>query len=158
MKSVIRAQVISRISYGAVVWSQRIGYALKVRLKSTYYRMLRVIIRDFQFKHNRGTLLLMTGHEDILKILFKRTSIALFKMVNTILPTELATTIISKSYYNERTPCRLSFFDTSRTKFGKACISNIAGKISKEWNFDWLYLSPFSFKKHLNEKCTVPYN
>lgn len=156
MKSVIRAQVISRISYGAAVWSHRLSYIMKTRLKSAYYKILRVVLRDFDFKHNCAALLLMTGQEDIISILFKRTSVALFRMVSTILPTELSTTILSKSYYNERTPGHLSFFDTSRTKFGRACISNVAGKIAHEWKFDWLHLSQCQFKQHLSKQCTVP--
>jgi len=78
MKSIIQAQVVSRLSYGAVVWSQRLSCALKVSLKSTYYRILRVITRDFDIKYNRGTSLLMTGQEDINAVLFKRTSVEFF--------------------------------------------------------------------------------
>lgn len=152
MQSIIRSQVISRISYRAAIWSHRLNYQLRARIRSAYFKILRIMTRDFEFKLNRGALLLKTNQEDIDTIFFKRTSVALFRMINSIQPSELSTTILSKSYYNVRTPNRLSFFDASRTKFGKASLSNVARSIVKDWNFDWLSLSPFQFKKALAEQ------
>jgi len=149
MLSVLCSQVVSRISYGAAVWSHRLSFLLKTRIRSAYFKILRIMERDFEFKLNQRALLLKTSQEDIDMIFFKRTSVALFRIINSIQPSEVASTLLSKSYYNERTPNRLSFFDTSRTKFGKACLSNKAGSIIKDWNFDWLALSPFQFKKQL---------
>jgi len=147
MKEVIRAQAVSKISYACSVWYHRLTYHLRTRLRSAFYKVLRNVLKDFEFKLNRSALLRMTGQESPDVTLTKRSSLFLFKIITTISPTELATTILSKCYYNERNPGRLSFSDTSR--FGKACISNNARIIVDNWNFDWLFLTPDNFKKML---------
>lgn len=154
MKEVIRAQVVSKISYASPVWSHRISYVLRARLRSSFFKILRNVVRDYDFKLNRNRLLKTAGQESIDVILFKRTSQFLFKLTTIITPTELATTTLSKCYYNERSPGCLSFFDTSRSRFGKACISNAAKTIVERWNFDWLSLTPFEFKSKLALQLT----
>jgi len=67
-------------------------------------------------------------------------------------PTDLATTVLSKCYFNERTPGWLSFFDTSGTRIGRACISNTYKNIVKEWEFDWLALDVLDFKRALAQQ------
>jgi len=62
---------------------------------------------------------------------------------------ELANTILSKWYYNERNLGPPSFFDTSTSRFRKACISNAAKSLVENWNFDWLFLTPDNFRKML---------
>jgi len=51
--------------------------------------------------------------------------------------------LLCKSYFNERTPRRLYFFDTLGSKIDKLCISNKAKFESEQLQFDWLELSPF---------------
>jgi len=152
MKEVIRAQVVSKLTYAAPVWSHRLTYHQRTRLKSAYFKILRNVLRDFEFRLNRNELLRLTGQESLDVIFAKRTSMFLFKIITSISPTNLATTILSKCYYNERTPCRLTFFDTSRSRFGRACISNATKLVVESWDFDWLNLTPFSFKNQLASK------
>jgi len=154
MKEVIWAQVVSKISYASPVWSHRISHVLRARLRPAFFKILQNVVRDFDFKLKRNGLLKTTGQEIIDVTLFKRTSQFLFKLTTTITPTELATTTLSKSYYNERSPDCLSFFDTSRSRFGKACISNAAKTIVERWDFDWLSLTPFEFKSKLALQLT----
>jgi len=98
MQKVFKAQVISKMTYGAAVWSHRINYSLRAQLRSAYYKILRVLLRDFDMKLNRSTMARMMGQEDIDRILFKQTSTILFKLITLINPTDLATTVLSKSY------------------------------------------------------------
>jgi len=107
-------------------------------------------MRDFNFKLNRSKLLQATGQEGIDITWFKRTSVLLFKLITSITPTELACTLLGKSYYNERSPSHLVFFDTSKSKFGKACLTNAAKEVVNKWEFEWLNLSIISFKSRLS--------
>jgi len=102
--------------------------------------------------YSRSTMARMMGQEDIDRILFKRTSTMLFKLITLITPTDLATTVLSKSYFNERIPDRLGFFNSSRTRFGRACISNASKQIVKDWKFEWLSLSMLNFKRILAQQ------
>jgi len=76
-------------------------------------------------------------------------SVFLFNVIHYLEPTELASKLLSKSYYNERAMGKLKFFDYSISRMGKKCITNYASKLVEEWNFDWFFLSAFSFKSHL---------
>lgn len=51
---------------------------------------------------------------------------------------------------NESSPSHLSFFNTSQSKFGRACFANAAKEIVNKWDFDWLNLSLPTFKSRLN--------
>jgi len=62
-------------------------------------------------------------------------------------PTNLAGEIQSCTYINERNLGILTFFDQSKSWFRKKCIINVIKSYSDNWNFDWLDLSPFSFKQ-----------
>jgi len=150
MNDVIRAQVVSKLSYASPAWSHRIGYNLRARLRSAFFKILRNVVRDFDFKYNRRILLQLTGQESIDNTWYKRSSVLLFKLVTTITPTELACTVLSKSYFNERSPGHLSFFSTNKSKFGKACLTNAAKEIVEKWDFDWLNLTVATFKSRLS--------
>jgi len=65
---------MSRLTYAAPIWSHRINFKSKAKLRSIYYKIIRTMIRDFDFKLNRSTELRIIGMEDIDKILFNRTS------------------------------------------------------------------------------------
>jgi len=75
-----------------------------------------------------------------------------FKIIKSLCPTNLAGEILSRTYINERHPGVLNFFDHSKSRFGKKCITNIIKTYSDNWNFEWLNLTPFSFKKQLKQQ------
>jgi len=41
----------------------------------------------------------------------------------------------------------MSFFDTSRTKIGRVCMTNAARSYSEKWQFDYIGLSVENLKK-----------
>lgn len=147
---ILKAQIVSVITYGAPVWYHRINYAERLKLRSVYYHIIRVMVRDFQLRLNRSGLLRASGMEDLDIIMQKRTSCFVFKILHFMNPTNLISTFISKSYSNDRAPDKLVFFDTSRSKMGKACISNNLCKIVSGWNFQWLSNTPDQFKTLLS--------
>jgi len=57
--------------------------------------------------------------------------------------------LLSKENYNERTSGKLSFFDASRSRIGKASLSNCIGKFTDEWKFDWYSFELAEFKRNL---------
>jgi len=87
--------------------------------------------------------------EDIEKILFVRSSCFIFKVLFNLTPTNVAGTLRSKAYNNERTPGKLSFFDASRGRFGKAGLLNCVSRFTNEWRFDWYLIKMAEFKRNL---------
>jgi len=149
---VFKSHVISVLTYASPIWTSAIGYRLRARLRSIFFLILRIILRDFNLNLNRARMLSMTGLESLDIIFFKRTSFFIFKSIHYLAPTQLAGIFLSKSYMNERTPGRLTFFDTSTSRVGKNCITNAAKNFVGNWSFDWLNLPPKSFKFKLKEQ------
>jgi len=54
---VLKSQVVSYLTYGWQVWFHRIEFKAKLKIKSIYYRIIRVMVRDFEFKLRRQMLL-----------------------------------------------------------------------------------------------------
>jgi len=155
LNRILKAQVVSVLSYGAPAWFHRLNYHLRLKIRSAYYHIIRVLIRDFRFKLNRKGLLKTSGMEDLDTILEKRTSCFIFKILNCLEPTNLTAIFISKSYSNDRIADKLTFFDTSHTRVGRACLSNNLHKIVSGWNFPWLSLTPAEFKSCLAAQLRV---
>jgi len=149
---VVRSQVISRLSYGSPVWSSSLSYILRARIRSVYFLVIRMIIRDFNLRLSRKRMLRITGLENIDDIFFRRTSVFLYNIIYSLEPTNLAGIILSKSYFNERHQGKLTFFDSSRTKMGKKCITNLIKSYSDNWEFDWLGISVHEFKRKLRSQ------
>jgi len=146
---VIRAQIISRLTYWSPVWSSAINYKLKSKIRSVYYLIIRTALRDFNLKMNRGEMLQSIKLENIDDILFKQTSVFIFNIINNLSPTLLTSVVLSKSYFNERHPDRISFFDTSKSRLGRKCITNVIKNYTENWNFDWFGISKYEFKTKL---------
>jgi len=152
IRPIIHAHVISHMAYGAPIWHRRLTFRQRAQLRSVYFKILRLITRDFNYKLSRPQLLAKCKVEHIDAILFKRESMFLFNMIHKLEPTELVSKLMQRSYLNERSLGRLHFFDFSHTKMGKACISNSANEISSKWNFDWFFLTPETFKTRLAQQ------
>jgi len=149
---VFNAHLVSILTYGSPVWSHALSYNLRSKVKSIYFLALRTILRDFDLKLNRSQLLRQSGCDGIDTILFLRTSMFIFKTLKLLTPTNLAGEFLCKSYLNERHPGVLTFFDCSRSRFGKKCISNVIKNYTENWNFDWLELTAYSFKNRLKQQ------
>jgi len=154
MKPVIYAQIISRMSYGASVWYHYLNFRQRAQIRSSYFRVLRVVSRDFNLKLNRVGLLQACGLDHIDTILYKRSSVFLFNLIHNMTPTELVGKLLQRGYFNDRNVGRLHFFDCSSTKIGKACITNNAKEITSKWDFEWFFLTPEAFKSKLNEQTS----
>jgi len=111
--------IISRMTYGSPVWSFAINFKSKAKIKLVFYLIIRTALRDFNLRMNRSKMLRATKLESIDDILFKRTSMFIFNIINNLSPTYLMSVLLSKSYFNERHLDQISFFDTSRSLLGR---------------------------------------
>jgi len=149
MKTIIYSHVVSRMTYGSAAWCNSLNFRQKSMLRSAYFRVLRIVARDFRFELNRGALLRTCGVEHIDKIYYKRSSCFLFNIIYNLSPTDLVARLMERSYTNDRNLGRIQFFDFSKLRIGKMCFSNQAGVLSSTWRFDWFFLQPATFKSKL---------
>jgi len=154
MRPVIYAQVVSRMAYGAPVWFHYLNFRQRAQLRSAYFRVLRLVSRDFGLKLNRRGLLETCEIDHIDDILFKRSSLFLFNIIFNLAPTDLAGRLLQRGYFNDRNVGKLHFFDCSSSKIGKACITNNASEITSRWMFDWFFLTPDNFKMKLSAQLS----
>jgi len=147
--NVVKAQIVSRMTYGAPVWSISLNYRQRAQIRSVYFLIIRTVLRDFGRKLSRSKMLKISGMESIDDIFFKRTSMFIFNVINNLSPTSLISSILSKAYFNERHPGEISFFDTSKTKIGKKCITNAIKNYTENWKFEWFGLSKIEFKSKI---------
>jgi len=61
MRRVFHSHFISKITFGSPVWHNAISFHLRAKLRSIFYKQIRIIVRDFEFKLNRGGLLQRLG-------------------------------------------------------------------------------------------------
>jgi len=149
---VFRSHIISKLTYCSQAWSCNLSYILKSKLKSFYYHLIRVLLRDFDFKLNRTRLLERAKLENLENILFKRNSVFVFKILKDLTPSRLACEFLIRTYANERHPNRLTLFDLSRSRIGKKSPINHAKHVIDKWNFDWTNISIESFKLRLKSQ------
>jgi len=149
--TIFRSHIISRLVYCSPAWSVNLSYPLLSKLRSIFYHVIRVLLRDFSFDLNRKKLLQKANTQSLDIIFLKRNSVFLFNIIKSTNPSSLACNLFSRSYQNDRHPDRITFFDLSKTKIGKKSILNNAKYITERWNFEWLSLSTFTFKKCLTE-------
>jgi len=148
---VFKSHIVSKLVYGSPAWSVNLSYNLMSKLRSVFFRFIRVLLRDFDHKLNRNNLLRQAKIESLDTIFFKRNSVFLFNIIKNISPSRLACELLARSYINERQPNRLTFFDISMSRIGKKSILNQAKFIAEKWQFDWINLSAASFKSTLKE-------
>jgi len=146
---VLKAQLISVMTYACPVWSVSLNFLQRARIRSIFYQEIRTVIKDFNFCLSRRLLLTKSGVESIDDIFFKRTSTFIFNIYSCLEPTNLTGRIFCRGYYNERQPGKMSFFDLSSSKLGKKSLLNCLNNFTQGWNLDWVNLSVPEFKKQL---------
>jgi len=56
MRRILWSHFISKLTYGCPVWYSAISYDLRAKIRSIYYKQIRIILKDFKFKLNRSAL------------------------------------------------------------------------------------------------------
>lgn len=152
---VLRAQVISVLTYACPAWGNSLSYNQRAKIRSVYYLAIRTVLRDFNLKLNRNTMLAMTKLESIDDIFYKISSGFFFGLYYSLEPTSLAAKLMSRAYTNDRHPGKVEFFDLSKYKIGKKSPLNTIRTFTNRWNFEWTNLSPQSFKSSIKAQFQI---
>jgi len=153
---VIQGQIILCLTYGAPVWSHNHSCVNRGKLKSTYFQLIRVMLRDFDYKLIRSRMLMVSGLESIGNLLMKRTyqflSLTLYSTYYLII---CVLSYLAGHISMSKNSGSAQFFDTSATRARKTNVLNQTKNITDACQFDWLDLSPQSFKIKLREHMSV---
>jgi len=121
---------------------------MRGKLRSIYYKQIRVILSDFEFRLSRNALAKSLGVPNLDDLFFRRQSLFLFAVLTTTLPSELFAYLIANSLFHERSG-NLSFFRESLSRFYKSNVVCLANTVVQRWVFDWFNLSKEEFKKKI---------
>ena len=151
-KRLINAHVISRLSYGSQLWEGCVPVTLAQRVKSCYFKFLKLLVKDFKKKHSHRTLLELSGMRS-LDSLFKLQSCKLLHSVCTNhTPSQLMRSVLSRGYYNDRHPNRLKFRKRNSMKVGVNSFTNRLWRLKEEMDFEWLELDGREFDTAIKER------
>jgi len=150
MKRVFHSHFISKITFGSPVWHNAINFHLRAKLRSIYYKQIRIIVRDFEFKLNRGGLLKRLGVPNLDLVFFRRDSVFLFNVMTNVEPDELVARLMASAHFNERS-YRVVFFRDYTSRMFKSNVVYVANQSVQRWNFNWLEMTKETFKEKLKE-------
>lgn len=148
-KKLIHAHILSRLSYGSQLWANCVTYNTAQKMKSCYYKYLRLMCRDYKKKLNRKGLLDETGMRSLDSIFKLQACRLLHSVCHFLTPSQLALTILTRGYFNERIPDRLTFGRYNARKVGFNSFTNRLHLIDDILQFDWLSMSQKSFNEAL---------
>jgi hypothetical protein len=148
-KTLIFAHFISKITYASQVWSGSIPLKLRKRLDSCYFKVLRLLCRDFKGSKSRPVILNQTGMVSLRAIFFRRDASLLYYLCTTLKPDSIVVRLISQCYFISRQSNRLLFFDSSSKRIGRHSFINRARYISELIPFEWSHLNPPAFKSKI---------
>jgi hypothetical protein len=131
----VTSQYFSILYYAAPVWIGSLNVAAWKRLNSAHYRALRAVV-GFHVR-KRSEIDLMTKRAKPPE--WARYSIAstVIKLYNSS-DTNIAKTLRSSAYVNDRLPRRAKFIDQSKFKVGKQSLPNRIGYLFSKMKFDWI--------------------
>jgi hypothetical protein len=147
--SLIHAHFLSKLTYACQVWSGSLTHRQKRRLESSYYKILRLLCRDFKGTESREKLLSKSCMMSLRSLFVVRDTKLLHKLCTEMRPEPLIERLLSQSFVQSRRENRLFFYDYSTMKIGRASFINRAKYISELMPFEWLNLSPMSFHRKL---------
>jgi len=59
---ILKAQLVSVMTYGAPRWSVSLSYSQRARLRSVYFHSIRTVLKDFNFNLSKTLLLRKSWH------------------------------------------------------------------------------------------------
>jgi len=146
IKRVFCSHFVSRLLYGCPVWGLSITYNQRAAIRSAYYCQIRVIVRDFDLKMNRNSLIKVFGVQSLDTLIFNRVSVFIFSILINQEPNDIFLPLLANSYYNERDQNRLVIFKGPASITCKHLIINIAHQVVNQWRLEWMTLNKLSFK------------
>jgi len=154
-KSVIDAHFLSHITYGLPVWGGCLTQVEIARLNTIIYKIMRIHCFDFNRRLNNRELCRVSNMRNFssLKIIYDTTM--LHRLCRTPENYHLTTRLIQQSYFSDRQPGRVFFFDNSIKRIGGMSFINRSKKISELISFPWPDLSYHAFKTRMKESIPL---
>ena len=153
-RSLISAHYISKLTYASQVWSGSLTNRLKNRLDSSFFKILRLLCRDFEARKSRLLLLEKSSMQSLRTIFFCRDAKLLHTLCHDLRPEPLAERLLSQCHFLTRLGNRPHFFDYSAKKIGRNSFINRAKYISEMIPFEWPDMSSPLFS--IKIKATTP--
>jgi hypothetical protein len=148
-KRLIHAHVLSRLTYGSQLWSNCVSYNSAQRLKSCYYKFLRLLTKDYKKKLDRKGLLKKSSMRSLESIFKIQACRLLHSICYNLTPSQLALSVLSRGYHNERNPGRLTFTRQNAKRIGYNSFTNRLHDIENVLDFDWLDMPQKTFNDTL---------
>jgi len=149
MRKVFMSHFVSRLLYGCPVWGSSLTFNQRAVLNSVYYKQIRLILHDHDYKLNRTSLAKELGVVALNRALTNRLSVFIFSIYTSQQPEVLFSELLASTYHNDRAPKRLVVHKGSSSMSGRLSIVNAAYSVINKLNFDWLELSKLAFKQQL---------
>jgi len=153
MRQMFLSHFVARLTYGGAIWYLATNFNQKQKLRSVYFKQVRLILRDFKKRMNRNQLALTLGVNNTDQLFFSLTSGFIFSILTSCFPTDLFESLLSRSYFNERNEGRMVIFRDSKSRISWSNITTSAHEVVQKWNFSWINLSKNVFKNKIKELC-----
>ncbi len=140
-KKLIRAHVISRLSYGSQIWSGCTSSRLSRRVTSCYFKFIKLYCKDFRNKLNRKELLERSELRSLDSIFKVQACKLVHSVCLNLVPEQLALSVLSRGYYSTRFPNRMAFFRRNTRRVGLNSFTNRLHLLQDNLNFVWLNMS-----------------
>ena len=101
-KTLINAHFLSKLTYASQVWSGVLSCKLRNRLESCYFKMLRLLCRDYKGRESRSTLLAKSGMVSLRSIFISRDARLLHTFCYNLRPEPIAERLLSQCHFLTR--------------------------------------------------------
>ena len=143
--SLIHAHFLSKLTYACQIWSSSLSSSLKKRLESCFFKVIRLLCRDFKGKIGRQELIEKSGIPSIRSVFIVRDMKLLHKFCTNLIPDPIVERLMSQCHILTRREKRLYFYDYSYKKIGRSSFINRSKYIVELIPFEWLHLNEHLF-------------
>jgi len=148
-KTVIHAHFLSHITYGLPVWGGCLSRVETNRLNTLIFKIMRIHCFDFRKRKSNLELCQESQLRNFNSLRILSDTSMLHRLCTDPESSYLTTRLIQQSYFLERTPGRIFFYDNSVKRIGNNSFINRAKKISELIPFPWPDLSYHVFKTRM---------
>jgi len=144
-RTLIYSHFLSRLTYASQVWSGSMSSNNKKRLESCFFKVIRLLCRDFKGRKGRDQLLLDSGVTSLRSTFVIRDAKLLHTFCSTLTPEPIIECLLSQCHFIARRGNRLFFHDYSTKKIGRNSFINRSKYISELIPFEWTNLKCHAF-------------
>ena len=148
-KRLIHTHVLSRMSYGSQLWGGCSPVKSMQRMWSLYYKFLRLLCKDFLKLFNNRELLIKSEMRSLDSLFTSQCCKTLHNVCYNLVPDQLAMSIFSRGYYNDRYPNRLFFPRCNSKVVGMNSFTNRLRSL-EALQFEWLNKTAKEFNDEIS--------